>query len=246
MKKRSIALFLAGAMVFGISVGGTMAWLTSGTGTVTNTFTIGEITISLKEHDYITQKDVTGEGGALTEEQIGTLNMDKEVAVNDDYQFVPGATLPKDPFVTVQADSEDCYLFVKVTEANNTFINTSVTPNTTDRIVEWEVKFTQSGNADTGWKLYKEETDNGNDTEYWYREIEKSEADQVWNILKGDQVTISEEIKKDHVDTIKTSEPKLTFEAAAIQSAYLPEPDSNKQETRKADVAFNLIDWNSN
>ncbi len=49
MKKRSIALLLAVAAILGLTIGGTLAWLTDDTDAVTNTFTTSDITVELKE-----------------------------------------------------------------------------------------------------------------------------------------------------------------------------------------------------
>lgn len=90
MKKKILALTLVFALALALGIGGTVAWLTDKTDSVVNTFTVGDINITLTE-------------------TTGT-----------DYTFVPGDTLAKDPKVTVTAGSEACYLFVKVEEANNT------------------------------------------------------------------------------------------------------------------------------
>ncbi len=89
MKKKSLALVLALAMIVVCVVGGTLAWLTATTGSVTNTFTYGDINITLAE--------TTGTS----------------------YKMIPGYTIDKDPKVTVLAGSEKCYLFVKVAESDN-------------------------------------------------------------------------------------------------------------------------------
>ena len=49
MKKKSLALFLAIAIVVVGVVAGTVAWLTDRTAAVKNTFTTSDITIELKE-----------------------------------------------------------------------------------------------------------------------------------------------------------------------------------------------------
>ena len=89
MKKKSLALVLALAMIVVCVVGGTLAWLTATTGSVTNTFTYGDINITLAESE------------------------------NLDLKMIPGYTIDKDPKVTVKAGSEKCYLFVKVAESDN-------------------------------------------------------------------------------------------------------------------------------
>ena len=89
MKKRTIALLCAAMMVVGVAAGGTLAWLVSNSGTVTNTFTTSDITVTLTE--------TTG----------------------DEYKMVPGYTIGKDPTVTLKAGSEKSYVFVKVEKVND-------------------------------------------------------------------------------------------------------------------------------
>lgn len=81
----TLALVLVVAVA---SVGGTIAWLTDKTDTVTNTFTVGDINITLTE-------------------TTGT-----------NYKIIPGTDITKDPKVTVSANSEACWLFVEVTKDN--------------------------------------------------------------------------------------------------------------------------------
>jgi len=49
MKKRTIALLLACCLAVGVAVGGTMAWLTTQSSEVKNTFTTSDISVELKE-----------------------------------------------------------------------------------------------------------------------------------------------------------------------------------------------------
>ena len=98
MKKKSLALVLALAMIVVCVVGGTLAWLTATTPEVKNTFTYGDINIKLEETDATVSAD-----GSATKE----------------FKMIPGYTIDKDPKVTVKAGSEKCYLFVKVAESDN-------------------------------------------------------------------------------------------------------------------------------
>ena len=98
MKKKSLALVLALAMIVVCVVGGTLAWLTATTGSVKNTFTYGDINIELKETGATAAAD-----GSATKE----------------FKMIPGYTIDKDPKVTVKAGSEKCYLFVKVVKSTN-------------------------------------------------------------------------------------------------------------------------------
>lgn len=105
-RNRRIALTLCVMfVVLAASIGGTVAWLTDKTGTITNTFTYGDINIELTE--------------------TGAPNGSKN------YTIVPGVDLEKDPKVTVKAGSEACWLFVKVTE-EGTFVANKVTYSIAD------------------------------------------------------------------------------------------------------------------
>lgn len=85
---RGLVLVLALALIVGVAGGATFAWLTAKSDTVVNTFTYGDINITLAE------------------------------STGSDYKIIPGVDIGKDPLVTVLAKSEACWLFVKVDEEN--------------------------------------------------------------------------------------------------------------------------------
>ena len=99
VKKAIIAALCAGTLVVG-SVAGTMAYLTS-SDEVTNTFTVGNVAITLDE------AQVGTDGKALTGDAA-------ERVKRNSYKLMPGHEYDKDPRVTVATTSENCYLFVKV------------------------------------------------------------------------------------------------------------------------------------
>ena len=98
-KTRKILLMAACAVLLVcISVGATVAYLTS-TDSVTNTFTVGKVAITLDE------AKVDTDGNAIT----------PAVRVKENtYKLMPGHEYTKDPTVHVAADSENSYIFVKV------------------------------------------------------------------------------------------------------------------------------------
>ena len=55
--KRSVALLVAIALLIGCAAGGTMAWLMMKTDSVVNTFTAGDINITLTESKYDVEKN---------------------------------------------------------------------------------------------------------------------------------------------------------------------------------------------
>ncbi len=105
MKTKSKALLLALCAVLLVvaSVMGTMAYLTSETEVVTNTFTIGNVTIWLDEED-------TDNSNTLNNKN--PVNDGRDLA--NAYQLVPGRTVDKDPMVTVIKGSEASYVRIIV------------------------------------------------------------------------------------------------------------------------------------
>ena len=99
-KTRKILLMAACAVLLVcISVGATVAYLTS-TDTVTNTFTVGQVAITLDEAQ-VTEYGVAVEGA----DRVKT----------NTYKLIPGHEYKKDPTVHFAAGSEASWLFVKVT-----------------------------------------------------------------------------------------------------------------------------------
>ena len=80
-------------------IGGTLAWLITETAPVVNTFTYGDINITLEETDN--NKDGDNDSNTNT------------------YPMVPGQSITKDPKVTFKANSENAWLFVKLEETEN-------------------------------------------------------------------------------------------------------------------------------
>ena len=82
--KKKLTLVVSLLLVMALSIGGTLAYLTDTSETITNTFTVGNVTISLAE--------TTGE----------------------EYKIIPGDTVKKDPTITVGDKSEDCYVYALI------------------------------------------------------------------------------------------------------------------------------------
>lgn len=170
---RAFVALLALVLVIGCVAGGTVAWLVATTDSVTNTFTYGDINIELAETK----------------------------PVNQQAKIIPGVDIEKDPKVTVKANSEACWLFVKV-EKTGTFVDGKVTYAIAD---DW-TKLTGVDSVDN----------------VYYREVGAVTADTSYYVLKGSTeypngvVTVSENLTKDEIKNI-TSKPTLTFTAYAVQ-----------------------------
>ena len=179
-KKRSIstktfAILLAVMLVIGCMAGGTIAWLFSTSNEVENTFTYGDVNITLTE--------TTGAN----------------------YTIVPGVDITKDPKVTVDANSVDCYLFVKVTK------------DTFAEAVSW--------NPADGWTELEEGV--------YYREVSKNSAAQDFSVIKDNKITVANTLTKDEINKLGNKSPKLTFKAYAIQKAGFDTPAAAWAEADK-------------
>ena len=97
--KKIVALFLAAVMLVCTTVAATVAYLTSKTEVVTNTFTVGNVVITLDE------AKVDANGKKVTPE---------ERVIANSYKLLPNHEYDKDPTVHVGANSEDCWVFVQV------------------------------------------------------------------------------------------------------------------------------------
>lgn len=148
------------------AVGGTAAWLAAKSDPIASTFTFGDINITLKDENP--QEGPT--------------------------KIIPGVDIPKALEVTVQANSVDCWLFVKV-EEDGTFVPDKVTYAIAD-----------------GWTK-------GNGTQIpedvYYREVREVTAERAFSVLKGDKITVSKSLTKADIENI--TDPTLTFTAYAVQ-----------------------------
>lgn len=111
--KKKLTTVLAIVLVVALSVAGTYAYLTDKTATIKNTFTVGNVNITLTE-TWNTDTDGNGEPDAWK------------------MQLIPGTSAVKDPTVTVLGGSEKCYLFVKFEEKNSPTTYLTYTSTLTD------------------------------------------------------------------------------------------------------------------
>lgn len=177
--KKKLTTVLAIVLVVALSVAGTYAYLTAQTDTVTNTFTVGHVKIDLKE----------------------TFNTDADNDGTNDcwkMQLIPGTSAKKDPTVTVKANSEKCYLFVKFEEKNSPATYLTYTSTLTDA---------------NGWTKLDGESN------VWYRVVEKAATDTSYVLLqadnKGNMVTVKDNVTNDNM--ADAAKAQLVYTAYACQ-----------------------------
>ena len=181
--KKKLMTVLALVLVVAMSVAGTIAFLTDTTDPITNTFTVGKVDITLTE----------------------TFNTDTNGDQKNDAwkaQLIPGTTYTKDPVVTVTADSEDCWLFVKFEEKNGAATYLNYTSNLT---------------AANGWTQGDDENIPSN---VWYRAVAKDAAVKSFHLLLNDTVAIdSDAVTNENMNTAANAQ--LVYTAYACQSANM-------------------------
>ena len=162
--------------VIGYSVSGTVAWLASKSESTVSTFTIGDINITLTESSADSQP----------------------------VKIIPGIDIGKDPKVTVEPNSEACWLFVKAEETNWPDFTDA---NGTERKVSYSVAA-----GDNGWKALE------NVPGVYYREVSAEDAQRGDAYDVNCNVTVSQMLTKAEVNSIAAgTQPRLSFTAYAVQ-----------------------------
>ena len=186
-----LSVFIMLAMVvIGRSVSGTVAWLVSKSESTVSTFTLGDINITLAESDFGSQP----------------------------IKIIPGIDIKKDPKVTVMANSEACWLFVKVEESN--------WPDCKEANGTRKVSYS----VNNGWNALQ------NTPGVYYREVSAEDAKKGidYTVLAGNEscpsgvIKVSQELTKAEINSISSygNQPSLTFTAYAVQRAGIDTADA--------------------
>ena len=196
LRKKLLITIACLSVILCTLVTGTIAWLTDETTSIKNEFAPSTINIELAESE------------------------------NLDLQMVPGATIKKDPVVTVTANSEACYVFVKIEKVNNF-----------DNFMEYTM-------AD-GWTALDDVAG------VYYRTVAAANETQEFPVLTGNVVTVKHTVTKAMMNALKPDDPNttdvnestyptLTFTAYAIQSEYLNYTGATT-DAERALVAWNTL-----
>lgn len=130
----------------------------------------------------------------------GDINIGLTETTNNPYKIVPGVNIEKNPKVTVTAGSEACWLFVKVDKEN------------------WpEFKETDGKTAKIAYEIAPGWIALEGVSGVYYREVGAAAADTSFEVIKGNLITVSENLTKTEVNNVVTVQPKLTFTAYAVQ-----------------------------
>lgn len=198
-KKLIVATAACAALLVG-SISTSLAWLMDDADPVTNKFNPSTIEVDLTETGA-----ETGINGSLEKE----------------FEMVPGHILEKDPKVTVDANSEACWLFVKITESTDPDL---------DAYIAYQIA--------SGWETVQAEDSNG--VTVIGRSVPKSSVAQQFPVLGAgsftdnmgtkdvttddytiewneNEVGVKPSVTKGMMDAISTNKPTLDFQAYAVQ-----------------------------
>lgn len=192
-KTKVLLIALCAVLLVAASVLSTLAYLTA-TDTVTNTFTVGKVSIKLDEAKANTD---------------GTLVADADRVKANTYKLLPGHTYNKDPMVTVLAGSESSYIK----------LNVVVTKSAALDAIGVDLLATFKGYDSANW-IYKGNTEdttaNTRTYEFWYKEaVAASDADVALDAL-FDQIVVPGTITNAQLETIEGM--TITVTAHAIQA----------------------------
>ena len=169
-KRKTLIIVLAICSVLVIGTAITFAYITAISQTLENIFTVGKVSITLTESE------------------------------TDRYLILPGTEITKDPLVTVKAESDACWLFVKAEKSSDFDIFMTYSPS-------------------SGWKAVEGETG------VFYREVSDSDQNQYFKIIKDDKVTVLDSVTEEELNRL-TKNPTLTFTAYAIQKSEIADAET--------------------
>jgi len=211
MKKkiqRGILVALLMCVAFCV-VGTSLAWLQDATTPVVNEFTPSDVTVNLTE---------TG--------------IDKDGKKS--FDMIPGHYMDKDPKAWVDEDSEDCYLFVEVTETGGN-VTVDGTTYDFDDFIDYEI--------DSAWTQLMTDVEGNALTGVYYIEFDSEGDDKTANVKgtqyallaggsngdmqnmdpfvwKANQVLTKPTVTRDMMKALDAEgavKPTLTFKAYAVQ-----------------------------
>lgn len=194
-----LVTLLALTLVLGCVAGGTIAWLTSTPDAIANTFTIGDINISL-----------TGASGVFK------TNSPNTVSTGTVTTYVPGQVIEANPRVTVEKGSEACFLFIHIVEDNNTLGN--------GKVIQWDLWEPSEGETSVKWIAVE-----GHSGYYYRKVDKLGDTPANYEIFKGSTLTVNEDLKKSDIEKMQTGGyPTITISAAAVQRDNIPNESNDE------------------
>lgn len=201
MKKKSLMTMLATlSLVAVVGVGATLAYLSDKTDPVTNTFTVGNVDITLDEEKFGSENERTDEGNKYENIQ-------------------PGDVLTKDPTVHLSKGSEEAYVFLEVSGLDDFLAAEGLDKNGNPVPL-----FTLDDQAYKGWKK-ADGLETKKDGIYYYENTLVDKENEKDTTPFFNQITFNTKVveyKNKEVPTIEN----IVITAHAIQKEHVATPEA--------------------
>ena len=205
-KKKALLMMVCAVMLVLVSVMGTIAYLTS-QDTVTNTFTVGKVAITLDEAKANADGSLFDQGAT-------------RVKANN-YKLLPGHTYAKDPMVTVLEGSENSYIKMTVTFTKAAELDAIFAPAGADMTSIF------NGYDGSNWiakDVTKDTVKNTRTYEFWYKEAVAAPSENVPLDALFDSIAVPGSITNEQLATIEGM--TITVNAYAIQADGFATPEA--------------------
>ena len=212
---KAVAILMVMVLLIGGAMGGTMAWLVAKTEPVVNTFTYGDINITLTENP-------------------GELDDGDGKDTTNKYEMIPGKIITKDPKVTVLPNSEKNGLFVKLVKSGGTATD-NFDKYLTYAIADGWTKI-DDGDGDAMTDLYYRIVDKSADKQEF--KVILNDQVTVLDTVTKEMVNALDKAADGTELTTKTY-PQLAITAYAVQ--YTAAEDINKTGDQNAADAWALV-----
>lgn len=207
-KLRKVLLLACSAVLLVcLSVGATLAYLTSQTEVVENTFTVGQVKITLDEVEVNTAGQAVDKNGEAVEDLADAVRTTKAQS----YKLFPNGTYDKDPTIHVDPISSDAYLRVIVTVTNM---------KNTDELLGDRLEEVVLGLDLNKWTVVSNTQDKAKDVRTYVLTLNDKKGGMI-NGKSGDLVLftgIHVPSDLDNADIKKLDNTTMTFKAEAIQA----------------------------
>lgn len=236
LTNRSLSILVASAFLACTFFGGTLAWLVDETNTLVNTFSYGDINLTLEE----TLTDEKGNPVDRKGDPIADGDKVVKTQEGNTYEMMPGEEYMKDPTVTVLDGNEACWLFIRLTEEGGTTISNadgSVDIYDFDDFLEYKVH--------KDWAPLEV----GECESVYFRYVDKDSDEEVndiiYQILAGNKVKVKDSVTKEMLNALDNNGkdiehatyPKLSVTAYAIQySGFEAEISEGATDTTPAQI----------
>lgn len=219
---KALLVVLCAALLVAGSVLGTLAYLT-GRDSVTNTFTVGQVKITVDEADVDENGEPISGADRVTE---------------NDYHLIPGERYTKDPMMTVKANSEESYVRMILTVHNASGVQALIDGcglnDFADLIDGWD---------ETAWLYHGFTEDTAANTisfEFRYKQpVAGSDADQALPALFTELV-VPGAATNEELEALYNGGFKMVVEGHAIQTATFE--DDAAAGTTAVDAAWAAFD----